>query len=411
VVSSSVEASIVSDVQDTSSPAHKRLAQQHSHDEEPEQTCAPAKERDWECSPKPASLDHPMVGLVPEKAVFAVSPALVDHVDVHVPSVQAWEAPATASPTIEMNLGPLLPPEPHLRELIDLFFEYVYPWAPLFHRESFLNEAFAPHKQILLHGIIVATDRFWTKPEPTISDRQAQLKVSKDQVLLSAMDSTSVPLVQALTLLAIDAVGQGPGPRAWNIMAMLVTSARQLQLGRSGSQPPDACDSPLIDHDDAAEGTYSDDDFLSNTEAEERRRLFWTIYSLDRFSNMPLGRPSAIDSRFIKLQYPVRDSDWGQAASEWFQRPSPLRPCRIYQQPLNLWHYYIDVLTMVDQSNQLLIQPVNLSMPANCEEWQSNFRRLEVSIFSWFENLPSEVREKPKNFDPLWTLIHATFYL
>jgi hypothetical protein len=50
-------------------------------------------------------------------------------------------------------------------------------------------------------------------------------------------------------------------------------------------------------------------------------------------------------------------------------------------------------------------------MPANCEEWQSNFRRLEVSSFSWFENLPSEVREKPKNFDPLWTLIHATFYL
>jgi hypothetical protein len=194
-------------------------------------------------------------------------------------------------------------------------------------------------------------------------------------------------------------------------MSMLVTGARQMQLGRSGVRIPDACDSPLIDHDDASEDTCSDDGLLTNIEAEERRRLFWVIYSLDRLSNMPLGRPSAIDSRFIRLQYPVRDADWGQAASEWFQRPSPLSPGRITQQPLNLWQYYIDVLTMVDESNKLLIQPVDLSMPANCDAWQTRFRQLEESMFSWFENLPDEVREKPKEFDPVWTLLHATFYL
>ncbi|KAF5483561.1 hypothetical protein CGCF413_v014979 [Colletotrichum fructicola] len=203
-------------------------------------------------------------------------------------------------------------------------------------------------------------------------------------------------------------------------MAMLVTSTRQLRLASTNNTALDPRSSSLVDNDAPEKGQGGDDmsisgsssDIHSNVEEEQKHRLFWTIYALDRFSSVPLGQPGSIDSRLIKLPYPVRDGEWGQnVVPEWFQRPSPARPYLDHRKPFNLWHYYIDVLTLVDQSNQLLIQPVNLALPASCEEWQSSFRRFDISLFTWFENLPWEVREPPTTFDPVWTLVHATFYL
>ena len=297
-----------------------------------------------------------------------------------------------------------LPSNDILHELVELFFEHVYPWAPLFHMPSFIANMLLPEKQILLHGIVVLAFRFWKKADPPNEVREACMKASREQILLKTIDASSLTSTQALALLAVDAIGQGPGPRTWNIMAMLVTSAQQLHLASSYS--PADTKSSLVNNEDV-----ENDISLSSVEAEEKRRLFWTIYSLDRFSSVSLGQPSAIDSKTIKLQYPASDDDWGQNVPlEWFQRKFAMKSSLVHY-PVNLWHYYIDALTLVDQSNQLLIQPVNLSLPANCQEWQSNFRRLDITLSTWFENLPREVREPPSSFNSTWTMIHATFYL
>ena len=79
--------------------------------------------------------------------------------------------------------------------------------------------------------------------------------------------------------------------------------------------------------------------------------------------------------------------------------------------PANLWHYYIDVLVLVDKSHQLLIQPVNPQVLSQARDWQGNFRRLDFALSAWFENLPKEVRDPPAIFDPMWYTIHATFNL
>ncbi|KAF4811740.1 Citrinin biosynthesis transcriptional activator ctnR [Colletotrichum siamense] len=347
--------------------------------------------------------------------IFAASP-LLERIDPR-PPLESWDV--TNTPTVT-TADSSLPPEPIIRELVDLFFEHVYPWAPLLHRPSFLSKAFSSEQQVVLHGIVVVAYRFWRKATPPAEVRGAQIKTSREQILLRSIDVASLASTQALALLAIDAIGQGPGPRTWNIMAMLVTSTRQLRLASTNNTGLDPRSSSLVDNDAPDKGQGGDDmsisgsssDIHSNVEEEQKHRLFWTIYALDRFSSVPLGQPGSIDSRLIKLPYPVRDGEWGQnVVPEWFQRPSPARPYLDHRKPVNLWHYYIDVLTMVDQSNQLLIQPVNLALPASCEEWQSSFRRFDISLFTWFENLPWEAREPPANFEPIWTLVHATFYL
>ncbi|KAK2739332.1 C6 transcription factor [Colletotrichum kahawae] len=385
-------------------------------DREQQQTRPSDKEPLWQSASVPLTTTG-LTATAIELTMFAAS-SMADRIDPR--PLESWDVSNIPQIPTVTTADSSLPSEPIIRELVDLFFEHVYPWAPLFHKPTFLSQAFSPEQHVVLHGIVVVAYRFWRKAEPPAEVREAQIKTSKEQILLRSIDVASLTSTQALALLAIDAIGQGPGPRTWNIMAMLVTSTRQLRLASTNTTALDPRSSSLVENDAPDKGQGGDDmstsgsssDIHSNVEEEQKHRLFWTIYTLDRFSSVPLGQPGSIDSRLIKLPYPVRDGEWGQnVVPEWFQRPSPARPHLDHRKPVNLWHYYIDVLTMVDQSNQLLIQPVNLSLPASCEEWQSSFRRFDISLFTWFENLPWEVREPPTTFDPVWTLVHATFYL
>lgn len=338
------------------------------------------------------------------------SPLLVEPtMQVLTEPEQVWQLPAQSLPNPVSLVDDFAPPsqlpDPTiLADLIEFFFEKIYPWAPLFNKAHLTSNMFLPERQILLHGIVVLGFRFWTKPDPPLDVRDSFVKTSRERILLQTIDVCSLVGSQALALLTIDALGQGPGPRTWNLMAMLVTAAQQQGLARSHIHADSK--SALVNNEDAEAGAH-----LSTIEAEEKRRLFWTIYSLDRFSSVPHGEAGAIDSRTIKLPYPASDADWNQsAAPEWFQGASATTTSH-HHHPANLWHHYIDLLTLVDRSNQLLVQPVNLTLPANCQEWQSSFRILDMTLSTWFGILPRHIREPQATFDPMRTLIHATFYL
>ncbi|ERS98281.1 hypothetical protein HMPREF1624_05065 [Sporothrix schenckii ATCC 58251] len=386
-------------------------------------------------------------------------------------------------PLLEPPLDPTLPPRAVLDELVDLFFTHVYPWAPLFHRPTFQATMLLPDRQLLLHGMVVLGFRFWTTTRdeqgggvwPSAAAREQYVKVSRDRLLVDTINSASLVAYQALALLAIDAMGDGPGPRTWNMMAMLVACARQLHLDHnpspitgvmgvgvgvgmglgmnanmglggggmdsaSGSVRATSPSSPLVTNDDTEESAATANTLLgvassapssssSAVEAEEKRRLFWTIYNLDRFSSVSLGQPCAIDRRRLRVQYPARDDAWGQRVPlAWFGTKTGTSPSTTPYgvagtagPPPTLWQCFIDILSLVDQSNQLLVQPTNLSLPAQCQEWQSKFRRIDILSRTWRENLPPDVRTPPSPaapsasttipFDPMWYLVHATYAL
>lgn len=304
------------------------------------------------------------------------------------------------------NIDSGLPPKEIVQLLVDLFFELIYPWVPLFCKASFMASLHSPERQILLHGIVIVAFRFWRLPEPPAMTRESYMRASREQILLNTVDTCSLVSTQALALLAVDAIGQGPGPRTLNIMAMLLTATQQLGLARSPSSTNGEPNIPLVRNEDPGDGLD-----LSSTESEERRRLFWIIYGLDRFSSVSHGQAGGIDTKSIKIRYPANDENWGQTGTpKWFQGALPIDKIPTHL-PANLWHFYIDLLVLVDKSNLLLTQPVNLFVRAQCQDWQSSFRRLEFTLSSWFENLPREVREPPEIFNPVWIMVHATFHL
>ncbi|KAL7943892.1 fungal-specific transcription factor domain-containing protein [Trichoderma barbatum] len=288
------------------------------------------------------------------------------------------------------DIGSALPSQEIMRELVELFFDLVYPWAPLFFKPNFTASMYTPERRILLHGIVIVAFRFWRKQDPPLETREAYVKASRDYILQKTVDACTL----------------GQGPRTWNVMSMLVTSAKHLGLSKSPSPTSIETSTPLVRNEDPDEGLDS-----SIVETEERRRLFWVIYSIDRLSSVSHGQPGGTDTRNIRLPYPANDEDWGLSVQpEWFQATVPVKQIH-GQNSTNLWRHYIDLLALLDRSNQLLIQPVNYSLPAHCQEWQSSFRRLDINLATWFENLSREVREPPPNFNPMWIMIHATFHL
>lgn len=312
------------------------------------------------------------------------------------------QLPWTSIPPSNTHSG--LPSEEILHELIELFFESVYPWFRLFYKSNFVANVFSPDRKILLYGVVALSFRFWKKQAPSVEMRDQYVKAARNKILLHCVDTCTIISTQALTLLAIDAFGQGPGPRTWSVMAMLVAAAQQLGLAKAAGLTASESNCSMVRNEDPDESTSS-----SNKDLEEKRRLFWAIYTLDRFSSLSNGSTCAIDPKSIRLRFPVHDKDWGQSmATEWSHTNASERSH--IDSSTNLWRCQLEVLGLSDRTHQLLLQPINLSLPAQCQEWQNNFRRLDKDLSTWFENLPREVHKPPTDFDPMWIMVHATFH-
>jgi hypothetical protein len=297
-----------------------------------------------------------------------------------------------------------LPPEPVVQELAELFFEFVYPSFRLFYKPTFMAHLARPDREILVCGILVVSFPFWKKPTPSAEIREQYVKKARERILLHFVDNCSVMSTQALALLALDACGQGPGPRTWSIMAMLVAAVKQLGLAKIASGTNFESNHSMVRNEDP-------DEFLDvpSIELEERRRLFWSIYVLDRFSSFFHGSPCGIDAKSITVQFPASDKDWGQnSTAEWFHTTVPLRSPA--DSTRDLARCQIEVLALSDRTRQLFLQPVNFSIPARCQEWQSSFRLLDTALTTWFDTLPQHVRDAPPVFDPMWIMVHATYH-
>jgi hypothetical protein len=299
-----------------------------------------------------------------------------------------------------------LPSAQVLTSLVDIYFDMIYAWCPLFHRSTFTNSIFEMDHRALLHGVVVVTLRFLDILELPEVEKERHLTVSREYVLHSAMDNCTLMSTQALALLAVDAIGSGTGPRTWNIMSLLATAARQLGLFKDVAPAAVEPDTPLVHNDD----DYGEID-PTFVVAEERRRLIWVLCLLDRLSSVQHGQLGNIKTRAIRAGYPSMDDEWGVAVVQREYLPPPSTDFAFVRTSPNLWHHFIDLLDFVDRSNQLLLQPVNLTVAAHCQEWQSNFRRLDVNLSTWYEGLPMAIRLSQAEFSVMWTLLQATYYL
>lgn len=134
-----------------------------------------------------------------------------------------------------------------------------------------------PKLVIVLHAMMVCALRYvanerlareWLELHPDALQR------SREFVLMAGMDDLSVENAQALIIVAFVHIGDGNANKAWPIIGALARTVVYLGLNNEleEDQLQEPCLKPLSCLPQARVWT----------EAEERRRVFWNVFLLDR---------------------------------------------------------------------------------------------------------------------------------
>lgn len=288
-----------------------------------------------------------------------------------------------------------LPPYDLLYALVDLYFEHINSWCPILHRRTTLDTFFGPSQleeadRVVLHAIVATALRFSNDPRLNDQNRQRYHDSSKQRVLLYGIENSSVKSVQALAILALDFVGSSNGPPGWKLLALITRSAVQLGLAAESGSSLLSSGYPSIYTLRAVVLPEPE----SWVEDESRRRLFWMVYLLDRYSTIATAFDFALDDKDIDRKLPCRD--------EFFLKNEPVRTryfrtgeCRndytkASNENVGSFGFYVDIIGILSQIHIFLKRPVDIGVLSDVEEWQSTYRKLDSELSSWEFNLSTE---------------------
>jgi hypothetical protein len=198
---------------------------------------------------------------------------------------------------------------------IELFFDRVQVWLPIFHRPIFyqkytkledtqfsLSEPadLRPDEVFMINGMFAMSARFSASSyfaDVSPADRGAIFRdhaaKSKDDIL-KATEIPSFEFVRGMILLAFNYASAGLCGPASVLGSVLISFAYDLGLNKVD------IDEPTIDSSDVE----------AWVEKEEVRRLWWAIWELDTFLAVLSGKPYGIDRKQMRVCLPVSDQNW-----------------------------------------------------------------------------------------------------
>ncbi|ORY30760.1 fungal-specific transcription factor domain-domain-containing protein [Naematelia encephala] len=211
----------------------------------------------------------------------------------------------------------VLPPPDIVQALIQLFFAHIHPWAPIIAPEYHLAQ-FSQPWSIVVHAIVAVSLRL--SSDPRLQERKDDYKQSaKHYVFTRAIESTSIQSAQALAILALDLLGSEQGPSAWGTLALLTRSA--VHLGLSSEEEVCVVPTPFGPRTiPTLNRTLITPQAISWREDEERRRLFWLIFVLDRYACVSTGWDFALPDSEVRRRLPCSDALW--ATDKWHLSPN-----------------------------------------------------------------------------------------
>lgn len=213
----------------------------------------------------------------------------------------------------------ILPSEEIVSSLISLYYEHVWPWAPIIPRATFSAPwGIVPHAMVVLALRLSDDPRLDRLP----GGKHALRAAAKAHVLSHAVESTSIASMQALALLALDLIGSEQGPSSWGTLALLTRSAAHLGLMTEDAEGPPPAPRPPPPKSGAGwrQGEVKRRGVQKRTaivpppstweEDEARRRLFWLVLVLDRYASASTGWDFALRDGDIRRRLPSSDALW-----------------------------------------------------------------------------------------------------
>ncbi|KAL4962856.1 putative C6 transcription factor [Aspergillus stella-maris] len=287
-----------------------------------------------------------------------------------------------------------LPPYDLLYALVDLYFEHLNTWCPILHRRTTLDTFFGPAPleeadRMVLYAIVATTLRFSSDNRLTEQNRKRYHDSSKQKVLLYGLENSSVKALQALVILALDLVGSSNGPPGWKLLALITRSVVQLGLAVEAKSTLISPAFPSIYTLRAVTLPESE----SWIEDEGRRRLFWMVYLLDRYSTLATAFDFALDDKDIDRKLPCKDEYFIKnqpVETRWFQSSNDRPDHLIRSENVGSFGLYVEILGILTRIHAFLKRPVDIGALSDVEEWQATYRKLDSELTTWEFNLPTE---------------------
>ena len=325
-----------------------------------------------------------------------------------------------APPALSSRPDSSLPPYDLLHTLVDLYFKHVNTWSPILDRKVLFDTYFGPSMPqeadlVLLHAIVATTLRFSNDPRLTSDSRRQYYATSKKKVQVYGLETSNVRALQALMVLSLDVLGTSNGLQGWNLIAMIARSIVQLGLHveRSVNMTPAA--HPSITPSQAfvlpAPNSWVED--------EERRRLCWMIFVLDRYATVATR---AFDFTFndeeMDRQLPCRYDLFSQnrpVETRWLR--SPDRASINRPENLGSFSYHCEILMILSHIHRFLRRPIDIGSLADVARWQKSYRQLDGELNTWLYSLPDDYgkisqlcHSDPSSKISNWIMLHAAFH-
>ncbi|KAH7070999.1 fungal-specific transcription factor domain-containing protein [Paraphoma chrysanthemicola] len=347
--------------------------------------------------------------------------------------------------TPQIDHEPELPPLELLESIVSAYFYNVHPWIPMVHQARFLDR-FADdtqrhHLLIVLHSMIIAASKY----VPLAWENAHTFASRRKWVVYTAMDSLSVESLQALIIIAFDDIGNGRAAQAWSIVGSLTRTVEYSQLAQEHEdkayRPMCRPYTPLSPTKDW-------------TELEERRRVFWNVFLLDRFCSVTMGWNTSLTSDDVYRRLPCDGHLWrkqnpvqtpylgiwdksrgriGNPISFMSRYPSPSRDANDETSPgqtenapgsfrgatdmstVGALAYNIEATESMSRvMSYFLQQKININDHNDINSWLTRFKELDLRLVHWKMLLPQRWKANPNLtrhvplMDPNLTTAHVT---
>ncbi|KAK7203059.1 fungal-specific transcription factor domain-containing protein [Myxozyma melibiosi] len=349
-----------------------------------------------------------------------------------------------------------LPPYDVLLRLVKLYIDNINSWFCIFDPHEILSRVFDSSgllnsDDIIIPAIVAATLRFLPADEMCDADKDHFHTAASQKIMLQALEIPTLESLEAMVILAVDVVGTSNGPKCWPILAMICSIA--LKLGLNRDRPAPLSSGTLTPQNGAQEGinTAGVPIIPESADAiveERRRRLFWGIYLLDRYSaigsSFMFDIPSSeVQRRLPFLSYsPQQSSNLYSSEFPWLSNshppksnastsstsanpssttdiPSPSSSSTpVYLEP---FAYQLDLLGILSAIHEFLRRQVNINSKTDSERWQIQYRKFVLLLDEWRLRLPSEFATTEKvierfrsdeedKLDPIWIHLHSLYH-
>ncbi|KAI9287040.1 fungal-specific transcription factor domain-containing protein [Umbelopsis sp. AD052] len=263
-------------------------------------------------------------------------------------------------------LNPLEMPPPDLAQhLIDLYFKYFYPTLPILHKKSFMEKLNSEDEDnkpspLLLNAIFAIASRISpderVREDPTMPDTAGEIFFERAKFLLDQeCDIVSTSAIQALLLLSSHQHGAIKTSRSWIYNGMAFRMAQTLGLNHN-------CDNWNI----------------PASEREERKRVFWCCFIVDRYTSAGFGRSTVIDERDLDATFPTEEDDPNDDSPpvlEYIRHAVRLSDI--------LGHILRDIYSVKGRQLALTMAP------------DAIIANLDKALNSWYSSLPKSLKYKP----------------